>query len=622
MGAASPEYYRTGWMSEVAQNTEVQQRLKKKRKRELMAYFREISQKEGFFAAIRRTMQYMKRRHGGKKGRFLPSKSVLQKQREADVLGWPKMSVCVPVYNTTRAFFDELLASVVNQSYANWELCIANASDDRAVVNELVSKYADERILIEDVENEGISANTNRAVRLSSGHYLVFLDHDDLLSPNALFEAAQAVARTEAGFIYSDEALFKKDMLHSKVGHFKPDYSPQYLLNVNYIAHLVAIRRDLFNKVGGFRSEFDGSQDHDLYLRVLEETGGAVHIPKVLYYWREHEDSTSTGVEAKPYVAAAAKKAIAEHLERIGVRGDVRDGMFPSTYKVDYAVRGRPLVSIIIPNCEHVPDLDRCIRSIYDKTQYKNFEVLVVENNSRTVETFAYYQKLAKIYPDCKVLVYDEEKSFNFSKICNFGRRSARGEYLLFLNNDTEVISPGWLTEMLGLCQLEDVGIVGAMLYYPDDTVQHAGVVVGLGGYAGHSHKYAMRGKSGYMFRQACVQEMSAVTGACMMVRRKVFDDVGGFDAGFGVAYNDVDLCLRARRRGASVIFTPYAELYHHESKSRGSDEEGEAKERFMAEQERLYERYGEELLHDPYYNPNLTLDREDFSESDVLPEA
>lgn len=605
----------------MANHNEIQQKLKKKRNRELVAYFRKCVEKEGLFAAVKRTFAYLKRRRGRKQGRYLPPAAELQKQRQTDITGWPKISVCVPVYNVTRQFFDELLASVTAQSYPNWELCLANASEDPGIIEELVAKYPDDRIRMAQFENEGISENTNRAARMSTGEYLVFLDHDDLLSPDALFEVAQRIARTECEFLYSDEALFDTDYTRPTAGHFKPDYSPQYLLNVNYITHLIAVKRDLFTKIGGFRKEFDGSQDHDLILRILEETTSIQHIRKVLYYWRQHAESTSTGVEAKPYVAEAAKNAINEHLQRMGIRGKAVDGQFPSTYKVDYAIRGLPMVSIIIPNCEHIPDLDRCIRSIYAKTTYRQFEVLVVENNSTTVETFAYYQKLTQTYPECKVLVYEGEKEFNFSRICNFGRQHARGEYFLFLNNDTEVSNNAWLGEMLQLCQLKDVGVVGAMLYYPDDTVQHAGVIVGLGGYAGHSHKYALRGNSGYMFRQACVQELSAVTGACLMVKKSVFDEVGGFDAGFSVAYNDVDFCLRVGRRGHSVVFTPYAELYHFESKSRGSDEEGPAKERFEAEQERLLERYGEDLLEDPYYSPWLTKDREDFSESDVVPQ-
>ncbi len=601
-----------------------EQQLKKKRSRQLRAYFGEIVQKEGLFAALRRTVKYVQRRYGRKRGRFLPSSAELERQRTADVTGWPLLSVCVPVYNVSRQFFLEMVESVVQQSYQNWELCMVNASDDDAVgVDEVMEKYAqDERILCEKIENAGISENTNKAAAMASGQYLLFLDHDDILSPNALFEMAQRIAQTEAEFLYSDEALFESDIrATSTVGHFKPDYSPQYLLNVNYIAHLAAVRKDVFNKVGGFCAEFDGAQDHELYLRVLEHTGGAEHIKKVLYYWRQHAQSTSTGVEAKPYVTQAARAAIAEHLKRIAVRGEVQDGRFASTYKVNYGIKGRPTVSIVIPSCEHVADLDRCISSIYANTHYKHFEVLVVENNSKMVETFKYYQELTETYPSCKVLVYEGDGSFNFSKICNFGRKAAAGEYVLFLNNDTEVINGEWLGEMLQLCQLEGVGVVGAMLYYPDDTVQHAGVVTGLGGYAGHSHKYAQRGKSGYMFRQACVQELSAVTGACMMVKRRVFDEVRGFGEDFAVAYNDVDLCLRVRAKGYSVVFTPYAELYHYESKSRGSDEEGAAKARFKSEQELLLERYGERLTNDPYYSPYLTLDREDFTENDVLPQ-
>lgn len=599
------------------------QNLKKKRRKELRAYFKEISQKEGFFAAVKRTMKYMKRRHGKKRGRFWPSKSTLARQTQQDTTGWPKISVCIPAFNPPRQFFDELLASLTAQTYPNWEACIANASDDAAVVGELVEKHSDERIIVKKIQNGGISENTNTAVGMASGHYVVLLDHDDLLSPDALFEVARMVARTEASFIYSDEALFERDPKNPTAAHFKPDWSPQYFLNVNYITHLVAIRKDIIGKIGGFRKEFDGAQDYDLFLRVVEETGPPVHIRKVLYYWRQHAASTSTGVEAKPYVTEAGIKALEEHLARENIRGEVREGKFPSTYKIDYAIKERPLISIIIPNCEHIPDLDRCIRSIYGKSQYMRFEVLVVENNSKMVETFAYYQKLNTTYQDCKVLVYEETDGFNFSRICNFGRDAARGDYLLFLNNDTEVITPEWLNEMLMLCQLDAVGAVGAMLYYPDDTVQHAGVITGLGGFAGHSHKYALRGKSGYMFRQACVQELSAVTAACIMVKRTAFDEVGGFDAGFEVAYNDVDLCLRLRQKGHSIVFTPYAELYHHESKSRGSDEEGEAADRFAAEQQRLIQRFGEDaLLHDPYYSPWLTLDREDFTENDVLPQT
>ncbi|MDL2252551.1 glycosyltransferase family 2 protein [Ruminococcaceae bacterium OttesenSCG-928-I18] len=602
------------------QPDEIRQKLKKKRSRELRAYFREVVQQEGFFAALSRTIRYVKRRWAPKRGRYLPKRRLLDNQRLADTTGWVKISVVVPVYNPSRQHFEDLVQSVVGQTYRNWELCLADASEDNDWIRELINRYDSEKILYRAIENGGISENTNEAARLATGQYIAFADHDDVLAPHALYEVARQIAEFDPPMLYSDEALFERNWMYPTVGHFKPHYSPQYLLNVNYFGHLVAIRKNLFDRLGGLRKEYDGAQDHDFNLRALEVAGSALHIPKVLYYWRQHKDSTSTGIEAKPYVAEAAKKAIDDHLRRIGVRGWAADGLFPSTYKVDYAIKGRPFVSIIIPNCDHIPDLDRCIRSIYEKTRYLQFEVIVVENNSQVVDTFSYYEELVNTYPRCKVVVYDESKNFNFPLVCNYGRQSARGHYLLFLNNDTEVITPEWIDEMLQLCQLEEIAVVGAMLYYPDNTVQHAGVITGLGGYAGHSHKYAYRGKSGYMFRQACVQELSAVTGACMMVKTEVFDQVGGFDAGFSVAYNDVDFCLRVRRRGKSVVFTPYAELYHHESKSRGSDEEGEAAARFAAEQEKLLERYGEDLLFDPYYNPNLTQDREDFSESDVLP--
>lgn len=601
---------------------DMQQKLQKKRNRELAAYFKQMVGKEGLAATLRRTTNYVKRRYFGKKGRFLPKKAVLAAQRAQNTSGWPQISICVPVFNVPQSFFEELLASVLSQTNPHWQLCIADASDEGQAVEALVRQQNDARIAYTRVENKGISENTNQVAKLATGAYIALLDHDDILAPNAVFEMAKAANETDAGFIYSDEALFSKDILHPAAGHFKPDYSPQYLLNCNYIAHFAAVRQDIFDELGGLRPEFDGSQDHDLFLRVLEKTKGAVHIPKVLYYWRQHSQSTSTGVGAKPYVRAAAMGAIQGHLQRIGRPGQVAGGKFPSTYKVEYAIQGTPLVSIIIPSYEHPEDLDKALHSIYQKTTYPHFEVVIVENNSQKAETFAYYEKAQKEFANCRVVTFQSGGGFNFSAVCNFGRANAKGEYLLFLNNDTEVIGGEWLAEMLQLCQWPEIGVVGGMLYYPDDTVQHAGVIVGLGGYAGHSHKYAQRGRSGYMFRQACVQELSAVTGACLMTKAAVFDEVKGFDEEFTVAYNDVDYCLRVREAGYYVVFTPYAELYHYESKSRGSDEEGPAKQRFTTEQERLKARYGKALLQDPFYNPNLTYDREDFSENDVLPEA
>ncbi|MFV0352695.1 MAG: glycosyltransferase family 2 protein [Oscillospiraceae bacterium] len=607
----------------MAEDKDIQAKLKKKRTRELLAYFKQMVGKEGIGATLARTGNYLRRRYLKRSGRFLPKKAVLQAQRQADIAGWPKISILVPVFDPDEKMFTELVESVVGQSYPNWQLCISNAGNHKETANAVLARFAaDKRIVSVSVDNGGISANTNSAAQLANGQYYALLDHDDVLAPNAMFEMAKAIHETGAGFLYSDEALFSSSIRRPTVGHFKPDYSPYYLLNCNYIAHLAVIKKEIFDEVGGFRPECDGSQDHDLFLRVLEKTGGAVHIPKVLYYWRQHAASTSTGVEAKPYVQQAAQKAIESHLQRTGVLGTVRQGRFPSTYKMDYQVKDNPLVSIVIPSHEHAEDLATCVHSIYAHTAWPNFEVVVVENGSTQQATLDLYKELAQKYSTLRVEECVLPNGFNFSYLCNFGRAKAKGSLILLLNNDTEVIEANWLEEMVSLCTQADVGAVGAMLYYPDDTVQHAGVITGLGGYAGHSHKYARRDASGYMFRLACVQDVSVVTGACLMVKATAYDAVNGLDEAFSVAFNDVDFCLRLRKAGYRIVFTPYAELYHHESKSRGSDEKGEAARRFAGEQALLKERYGAQLLQDPFYNPNLTKDREDFSESDILPEV
>ncbi|MEG1073996.1 MAG: glycosyltransferase family 2 protein [Ruthenibacterium sp.] len=594
-------------------------RLRLKRCKELLAFLGSTVQKEGLFVTIKRGFAFIKRRLRSKKGRFYPSKALCAAQKAVDTTAWPTLCFCVPLYNTPEKFLTQLLDSVQNQTCQNWQLCLANASDaTHENVAEIVKKYDDARIKYCKIENEGISANTNAAAKLATGDYLCLADHDDVLSPNAVFEMAQAAHETGAAFLYSDEALFSDDILRPIVGHFKPDFAPDYLNCCNYICHLSAFKRDLFWKVGGLAPACDGSQDHDLFLK-LSEYATPLHIPKVLYYWRVHANSTSGGIAAKPYVSAAAKRAIESHLARTGVAGTVKDGLFPSTYRVEYRIANSPLVSILIPNKDHVDDLKKALASVFTKTAYPHYEVLVLENNSTQAETFAYYKKIEHKYANLRVCYY--EGDFNFSAINNFGRKAAKGDYLLLLNNDVEVLNGAWLTEMLSLCVQPQIGAVGAKLYYPDDTVQHGGIVTGLGGYAGHSHKYARRGAGGYMFRLGTVQNFSACTAACLLVKTSVFDAVGGLDEGFTVAFNDVDFCLRIRAAGYRIAYTPYAELYHYESKSRGLDEKDKTKRiRFDAERARLKERYGDALLRDPYYNPNLTLDREDFSESDALP--
>lgn len=599
--------------------------LKLKRIKELMGYTLQVLKEEGPGPVLRRAAGFIKRRFFGKKARYLPKKQVLEAQRKecAEGAPGPVISICVPLYNTPEPFLRQLLDSVLNQTSPGWELCLADASDEahRPAVKRIVDAAAEKagsRIRYKAIENKGISHNTNHAAALATGGYLALADHDDVLAPHAIYTVQKAIAETGAAFLYSDEALFTKKIEKPTVGHFKPDYAPDYLLCCNYICHLAVFRRSEFLAVGGERPECDGSQDHDLFLRLLErlEPGQICHIPQVLYYWRVHAASTSGGVAAKPYVAKAAKKAIADHLQRTGQQGEVKDGIFPSTYKVDWVIPGEPLVSILIPNKDHTDDLEKCLASIYAKTSWQRFEVIVIENNSTDPATFDYYEKAKERFANLQVVKF--EGGFNFSAINNFGRKFAKGEYLLLLNNDVEIIDGQWLTEMLMQASRPGAAICGAMLYYPDDTIQHAGIITGLGGYAGHSHKYKKAGGSGYMFRLATVQDFSAVTAACLLVRSEVYDEMGGLDEGFTVAFNDVDFCLRVRDAGYRIIWTPYARLYHYESKSRGSDEKDKAKkERFAQEQKRLtdrFTRYG--LTHDPYYNPSLTLDREDFSES------
>lgn len=594
--------------------------LKIKRIKELFAYFFESVKKDGFVKTGLKVVQFFRMRIR-KSGRYLPSKTEQERQR-AEHLQGVCLSIVTPLFNTPDIFLKAFIDSVIGQTYENWQLCLADASDmSDANVQKIVQSYQDARIVYEKLPvNEGISANTNAAAKLATGEYLCFADHDDILSPNALYEIAKAIKETSAKFVYSDEALFESNIKRPRVGHFKPDYSPDYLRACNYIGHIVGVQTELFWQVGGLQPRMDGSQDHDLNLRICEATDAVYHIPKVLYYWRVHEQSTSGGAGAKPYVIEAGIRAVQEHIERIGRTGVVERGAFDSTYRVRYAVQGEPLVSILIPNKDHTDDLEKLLSSLYEKTTYRFFEVIVIENNSEHKETFAYYEEAKQKYANLQVVHY--EGGFNFSAINNFGRRFAKGDYLLLLNNDTEVITPEWLYDMVGYCQWEEVGIVGAKLLYSDDTVQHAGIIVGLGGYAGHNHKYFENGKSGYMFRLAVAQNLSGVTAACLLVKTCVFDEVNGMDEDFTVAYNDVDFCLRVRAKGYLVVFTPYAELYHYESKSRGLDTKGDARKRFDSEKELMKARYGRKLLEDPYYSPNLTLDMENFAENPVFPKA
>lgn len=528
-----------------------------------------------------------------------------------------KFSVLVPLYNTPDSFLKAMIESVQAQTYKNWELCLADGSDkEHSFVGEICKKYAggDRRIKYEKLErNLGISENTNACIRMATGEYIALFDHDDLLHPSALYEVMRAICEHGADFIYTDENTFSEEPRDAYNPHFKPDFSPDTLRSYNYICHLSVFSRELLDSVGYFRSEYDGSQDYDLILRLTEKAKRVFHIRKILYYWRAHKNSVAQDVGAKPYTVTAAKKALAAHLSRCGLKGEVLDSSVPTTYHIKYEIDGNPLISVIIPNKDHTDDLDICLKSLYEKSSYKNFEVIIVENNSTEKETFEYYEALTQKHGNIKIVTWDG--NFNYSAINNFGVNYAKGEFILLLNNDVEIINGSCLEEMLMFAQRKDVGAVGAKLYYSDDTVQHAGVILGLGGTAGHAHKHFGRSHPGYMARASIAQNLSACTAACLMMRRDVFDEVGGLDESFEVAFNDVDLCMKIRKKGYLVVFTPYAELYHYESKSRGNDSTPEKLERFRGEIDRFKEKWQKQLDDgDPYYNPNLTLTRDDFS--------
>lgn len=548
------------------------------------------------------------------------SKKELKKQRETKFEKEIKFSILVPLYNTPTKFLEAMIKSVKAQTYANWELCLADGSDaEHGYVEKICKHYAfaDNRIKYRRLnKNLGISENTNECAKIAAGGYFALLDHDDVLHPSALFEGVKAVNEKNADFIYTDETKFKNSVNYTFGAHYKPDFAIDNLRAYNYICHFTMFKRDLLGKEDLFRPEFDGSQDHDLVLRLTEKAQNIVHIPKILYYWRAHKGSVASAISAKPCAVKSGINAVSESLKRNNLEAQVKSSaILPTLYRIKYKIIGNPLISILIPNKDHADVLYKCINSIFEKSSYKNFEIIIIENNSKESETFSYYETL-KSRKNIKVLEYEAGGKFNYSAINNFGAQFAAGEHLLFLNNDISVISEDWLEEMLMYSQRKDVGAVGAKLYYPDDTIQHAGVIIGLGGVAGHSHCGFKRIAPGYMTRLHFAQECSAVTGACLMTKKSIFEEVAGFDEKlFEVAFNDVDLCMKIRKKGYKVIWTPYAELYHYESKSRGYDDTPEKKQRFKRETLNFKTRWAKELAQgDPFYNPNLTLDRSDFS--------
>lgn len=532
-----------------------------------------------------------------------------------------KFSLLVPLYNTPKKFLKDMVESVLDQTYGNWELCLADGSDsEHAYVEQMVLSYAkkDSRIKYKKLEkNEGISGNTNKCYEMATGDFIGLFDHDDILHPSVLYEYMKVICEKDADYIYCDEATFKGNSIDNMITlHFKPDFSLDNLRANNYICHFSAFDRKLLEGMELFRVQFDGSQDHDMILRLTAKARNVVHVPKLLYYWRSHKGSVAADISAKSYAIDAAKGAIGAHLSACGFKNfEISSTKACETiFRIKYQLLSTPKISILIPNKDHIQDLKRCVSSILEESTYDNYEIIIIENNSTSPETFAYYEEL-KQHKEIRVEVYEGE--FNYSRINNFGAKKADGEYLMLLNNDTEVITINWMEEMLMFAQRQDVGAVGAKLYYGDNTIQHAGIVIGLGAHrtAGHTHYRVDKNNFGYMGRLFYAQDVSAVTGACLLVRKSLYEELGGLDEGFAVALNDVDFCLQLRKRGLLNIFTPFAELYHYESASRGTDLSGESAKRYEKECERFREKWKKELAEgDPYYNPNFSLDRSDYT--------
>mgnify|MGYP000308211439 CR=1 FL=1 len=550
--------------------------------------------------------------------RFAPVELLVRQAN--DQPAGPKISIVVPLYNTPLDFLDEMLDSVVNQTYKNWELCCVDAGKDEAVGQHVQARAkADARIRYQKLEkNELIPGNTNKGFEMATGEYIALLDHDDLLHPCALWYAARAIAEQKADFIYTDEATFEGKPEHVVLYHFKPDFMLDNLRSNNYICHLTVFSRALMERAGGGeRMEYNGSQDYELFLRLTEQAEKIVHIPHALYYWRSSPGSTAADISAKTYCIDAGIAALKAHYARCGIAVD-DVALIPGTpgyYKTDYTIEHPGRVSILIPTCDHIRDLELCVDSIYARTTYPDFELILIENNSKQPETFRAYERMQKEHPDNLKVVTWEGKGFNYSALNNFGEQYATGEYLLLLNNDTEVITPNWLEEMVMYAQQKRVGCVGAKLLYPDDTIQHAGIGFGIGGVAGHLHKYFPAASDGYMGRLNYVQDVYGDTAACLLIRREIYDEMNGLDESYAVAFNDVDFCVRVREAGYTNVFTPFAQLYHYESKSRGTEDNPEKQKRFQGEVLRFQARWGDLLAAgDPCTNPNFDIQREDFT--------
>ena len=562
-----------------------------------------------------------------------------------DVKSWrdmPLVSICVPLYNTPEAYLCEMIDSVVNQTYPNWQLCLADGSPDEKLYEVIKRRYGEEkRISYRHLEeNLGIAENTNKAFEMAEGEWISLLDHDDILPPEALYETLVAanVAEGKASLVkrkktdgiieavYSDEDKISEDLTEHFDPHFKPDFNIDLLRTNNYITHLFTVRREIVEKVGGFISKYNGAQDFDFIFRCTDAAKGVAHVPRILYHWRTSAGSTAENPASKMYAYEAGKLAIEDHLKAKGLEGEVSMTRNLGFYRVKYKVKNEELISIIIPNKDQSDMLEKCIASVVQST-YANYEVIVVENNSTEAKTFSYYEKLTgckytadspmegRLSNGNRICVVTWKEFFNYSAINNYGAEFAKGTYLLLLNNDIEIRTVDWLEEMLGHCQREDVAAVGCKLLYPDGTIQHAGVGIGLGGIA-NSMFVGMDSKfHGYMHRANLQLDYSAVTAACMMVKKSVFDEVGGLEEELTVAYNDIDLCLKMGKAGYRIVYTPYAVATHYESKSRGYENTPEKQARLQKESDYMLKKWADIFEYgDPYYNPNFSKKRMDYT--------
>lgn len=531
----------------------------------------------------------------------------------SDLAYQPLISIIMPVYNASPDVLSKAIKSVTRQSYENWQLCIADDCSTQITTRLYLKSLLNKKIKITFLDqNLNISGASNRAAEMATGKYLGLLDNDDVLEPDALYQVVRCINDSRAEMIYSDEDFI--DLYGEyESPHFKPDFSPDLLLSHNYITHFCVFKKQRFDEIGGFRSEFDGAQDYDLILRLSEIVTRIEHIPSILYHWRKSTTSSSMSIVAKPYTHSAGKAAVKSALIRRRLDACVIDGNLPNYYRVKRKIQGHPLVSIVIPFKDKADLLASCLHSILRKTGYSNFEIIGISNNSKESGTFEVMEHFAALDRRCSFI--EHNVTFNFSSLVNHGASKSAGEHIVLMNNDIEVINAQWLESMLEHSQRDEVAAVGAKLYFGNNKIQHAGVGIGLGGAAGHLHLNFPRHAAGYFNRLNVIQNISAVTGALMMVKRSVYEALEGFDEElFKIAYNDVDFCLRAIKKGYKNIFTPYCQAYHYESISRGYDNAGDKLDRLNHEKRNLWKVHGDLLERgDPYYNINLDQNRDDF---------